>query len=625
MKAYRVKIVLEDVKPPVWRRCLLPSLLDFRQLDELLKVLWGWQSGGKTCFFLPYHDVEVDTDEKIYEEPSSTWRFSFKRAWAADVRLGDYFDEAEWLRYWFALRTDNQRTLKLLVEETVEVQGLNPPVVLKARGAAPAEGPGGLWQVPSGVRARESYLQEAELTRLNEALAPFKPARRPSGWQPEKEPWQSTWEVVNELGKWLGGKSNREVIKTVMNGEKWELELRREHLPGSEDSPPEARKMQEKGTGTLRTLPPAPEWPMRNSAAERRIIPLREILSAMPEEQVRQFAEQQAFWELKELKGRQLRKAVCRLLLRQERLDACLCLLPIGELRVLERIIDRDGSKLRQNSDECGGLEACGYLFRRSDDVHIVPLEVQERYLELKGSREYPELHRRYEWLYECLNAASCLYMLYPPRQLEKLLALEPSLMPPKGTDLADLATCLPQVFLPVSLWADGQLTSCDTEEDLDLLEEIFDCEIEDFYLPRSAKEIRQGTSWLLVDAAGRSLRQRLLKLMGKVLRDKEECRAQFVCIMTFASQMEFTEDGWEELMDTFLPWENFSRSSRREILRLVMKLREHVRSPQLGGWSPAELALQQGAAESSGPLESVAGAPVVELEAFRARAGRKK
>ncbi len=930
MKAYQVKIVLEGAKPPIWRRCLLPSLLDFRQLDELLKVLWGWQSGGKTCFFLPYQDVEVDTDEQIYEEPPPTWRFSFKRAWAPDVRLGDYFDEAEWLRYWFAYRTDNERTLKLTVEETVKVQGMNPPVVLKARGAAPAEGPGGLWQLPPASPAQADYLREAELAELNKAIAGIRLARRPANWRPEKEPQQSTSEAINELGKWLGIKSKYETIKSVMSGKGleppdirrkfgslrfllsryeedflkeiydyygWERQagwnkrqlvrglaerledqgllrdwllsitddsfsslqralgqkgyveqddddfedlrgggllirsiereifvskeladayeqagrerdfylhrqqrqwlmrcletgssfyglmpmepllqmiheedtlkgadaawVRREekkipphlrywhrlpkdrflsidldlsmedmllkaqgeldfyplsreeilaldvgplvtgqgqeHLRQLEDfiksftmndatrqeryfdtlhmivqsytefaplkkmllelaadwklsrkresafldiakalwpdmrliclrghSLSEVREMQKEGTlrAALQALAREVSGP---GEVNGNIVPLRQILSSIPEKQMRQLAEQQGLAGPEGLKGRQLREAASRLMLRQERLDACLCMLPLWELQVLECIIAKGGTRLQEDSDECEILHGCGYMYERSDGVSIVPLEVKERYLELKGSEEYLHLHRRYEWLYECLKAASYLYILYPPRQLEKLLALEPALMPPQGTDLRDLASCLPPALLPVNLWADGQLTCCDPEEDLSLLEEIFACERKDFYLPPSAKEVRKGESCLLVDEEGQPLRQRLLKILGKVLRDKEACMLQFVCIITFVSQADFMDNELEELMSTFLPWQSFSRSNRKDILHLVTRLREHVRSPYLGGWSPAERSRKPEAAEGSGAGEKKSGTSVVELEAFRAKSRRRK
>ena len=111
----------------------------------------------------------------------------------------------------------------------------------------------------------------------------------------------------------------------------------------------------------------------------------------------------------------------------------------------------------------------------------------------------------------------------------------------------------------------------------------------------------------------------------AKVLRDKEMCTVQFVCIMTLASQTGFKENEMDELMGNFLPWQSISRGNRKEILHLVMRLREHMRSPFLGGWSPAERRRKPEAAKSSGAGEKQSGTHVVELEAFRAKSRRRK
>ena len=37
IKAYRIKIILKNSKPPVWRRCLIPAGITFSQLAMILE------------------------------------------------------------------------------------------------------------------------------------------------------------------------------------------------------------------------------------------------------------------------------------------------------------------------------------------------------------------------------------------------------------------------------------------------------------------------------------------------------------------------------------------------------------------------------------------------------------
>lgn len=43
MAGFQVKVVLEGVQPPLWRRILLPDQLSFADLHDILQVVFGWQ------------------------------------------------------------------------------------------------------------------------------------------------------------------------------------------------------------------------------------------------------------------------------------------------------------------------------------------------------------------------------------------------------------------------------------------------------------------------------------------------------------------------------------------------------------------------------------------------------
>ena len=42
MKAYQLKITLKDIKPPIWRRFIVPAGLSFSQLTLVIHKVMGW-------------------------------------------------------------------------------------------------------------------------------------------------------------------------------------------------------------------------------------------------------------------------------------------------------------------------------------------------------------------------------------------------------------------------------------------------------------------------------------------------------------------------------------------------------------------------------------------------------
>ena len=42
MYAYQIKISLEDVVPPVWRRAIIPGGISFSRMAAMLNDIMGW-------------------------------------------------------------------------------------------------------------------------------------------------------------------------------------------------------------------------------------------------------------------------------------------------------------------------------------------------------------------------------------------------------------------------------------------------------------------------------------------------------------------------------------------------------------------------------------------------------
>jgi|GEM_PF-874300 len=71
----QLKIALDDVKPPIWRRVLVQNNIDFYNFHLLIQKVMGWKNRHLFGFTLKEYDIncyyDSDSDkEKIHIEPS---------------------------------------------------------------------------------------------------------------------------------------------------------------------------------------------------------------------------------------------------------------------------------------------------------------------------------------------------------------------------------------------------------------------------------------------------------------------------------------------------------------------------------------------------------------------------
>lgn len=75
MKAYTLKVELDEVDPPVWRRLRVPGSISMRGLHEVLQVTFGWAQYHLYKFeiddtWIGLPDPEYDMSDVIDEEVS---------------------------------------------------------------------------------------------------------------------------------------------------------------------------------------------------------------------------------------------------------------------------------------------------------------------------------------------------------------------------------------------------------------------------------------------------------------------------------------------------------------------------------------------------------------------------
>jgi hypothetical protein len=183
---YRLKVVLNDIKPEIWRRLLVPAAVTLPRLHDILQIAMGWMDShlhqfivGRTRYLLPDPDANLplagEQDERSVRLSSLLKKAGQKLLYEYD--FGDGWEHA------------------ILLEEVLDpVAGETYPRCLTAVRACPPEDCGGpfgymdLLEIlsdpkhpdPNEMRqwiGDDFDPETVDLAKINAALAP-RPKRR---------------------------------------------------------------------------------------------------------------------------------------------------------------------------------------------------------------------------------------------------------------------------------------------------------------------------------------------------------------------------------------------------------------------------------------------------------------
>ena len=138
---YQIKVTLDDSKPPIWRRLLVPPNLTLGDLHYILQIAMGWTDSHLHQFFV---------GEKTYSipHPDMDWTLDEDKVTLARVITG----EKSKFRYEYDFGDSWSHTI--LVEKILPAEpGKHYPVCLKGKGNCPPEDCGGVGGFADFVKA----------------------------------------------------------------------------------------------------------------------------------------------------------------------------------------------------------------------------------------------------------------------------------------------------------------------------------------------------------------------------------------------------------------------------------------------------------------------------------------
>lgn len=163
MKAFQLKVVIKNSKPPIWRRIIVPAGITFSQLSMILNEAMGWC--GYHLFEFEFYHLQLN----IIEGADDFFDGAFDCIEASETYIREYLEENDWFTYTYDLGDDWQH--RVTVEKILDDYELDYPQVIKYKGDCPVEDCGGIYGYYDYMDAvndpdypdREDYLDWLEM------------------------------------------------------------------------------------------------------------------------------------------------------------------------------------------------------------------------------------------------------------------------------------------------------------------------------------------------------------------------------------------------------------------------------------------------------------------------------
>lgn len=139
MKAFQLKVVIKNSKPPIWRRVIVPAGITFSQLSMILNEVMGWC--GYHLFEFEFYHLELRIVEQAEDFDLGYGPFDYIEASTTFIR--EYLEENDWFTYTYDLGDDWQH--RVTVEKIIEDYAYDYPQVIKYKGDCPVEDCGGIY------------------------------------------------------------------------------------------------------------------------------------------------------------------------------------------------------------------------------------------------------------------------------------------------------------------------------------------------------------------------------------------------------------------------------------------------------------------------------------------------
>jgi len=166
---YQIKVRLNDIRPPIWRRIQVRGNVTLYKLHTILQVVMDWGN---------YHLHEFEIEGHVYGPPQDGFpdplAFFDEPVNEKKVKLSELIRE-EKVKFLYTYDFGDDWRHELLVEKIMPAEkGKRYPVCVKGKRACPPEDCGGVWGYYDLMEARE-HPDDPQCQELLEWAGEFDP------------------------------------------------------------------------------------------------------------------------------------------------------------------------------------------------------------------------------------------------------------------------------------------------------------------------------------------------------------------------------------------------------------------------------------------------------------------
>lgn len=407
MKAYQIKITLDDSHPPIWRRAVIPAGLSFSQLIVILNEIMGWNGGHLSSF--EFYDLKIT----IEEDPEDCWEDDYEVFEASTTLIDPYLDSEKSFTYVYDFG-DNW-SHRVTIEKVIPDYEQDYPMVLKFKENTPYEDCGGIWGYyhlldilndpsnPEYEDTREWAGDDSDriynLDRVNTRLKKFRLSDKKGNPLMSYDIYQEVM-IKNHPLKQVNTHSKTD--NSILSPEKFRQDS--DVIP-----PKEMRKLYKNLEDYLYNLSQILAERATNRLPEHpENLTLKDVLSEMTKVELTEIAKLHSLSRYSKYKKLELADFISSKLLERDVLSHYFLYLEDEEIELLDRGLQKAEEVIQEWPCDPMYLAEGGYSMLLYGNNCLIPLEVWNTYKEICTS-EWKEERKEKKELLNHLNAAVLL------------------------------------------------------------------------------------------------------------------------------------------------------------------------------------------------------------------------
>ncbi len=409
MKAFQLKIVINDSKPPIWRRLIVPAGITFSQLSMILNEAMGWS--GNHRFVFEFYHLELRIIEGAEEYGGGYGPYVYTEASTAFVR--EYLEGNGWFTYVYDLGFYWKH--RVTVEKVIEDYVYEYPQVIKYKGNCPVEDCGGIY----GYYKCLDIISDKNNPEYEDKLEWMKLQGYPNEYDMDDVNDEFKEYYFYEWGK---GESRfqKDIYEDHLKGKCGLNASKRDKNKNLEIVRSGKHQMEDSLQKRVDLLKLKAEWEQALSHSA-----LEDIFSDYEKEDIVEIAKVKGLRGISGYGKAALIDKLVKHMLQPEVFKQYLLCLTDCEMDAFEKIVSKGNISYNCKLKIVEKLYQAGYVGLLGTGSVVIPGDVAAKYQQLQGIQFHAE-RKKISYMLSCLRTAGLLYGIAPLNVIHKMLKINP-------------------------------------------------------------------------------------------------------------------------------------------------------------------------------------------------------